>query len=682
MRDTTLLAVCTFSLALACGGRGSGFDDGGGGGDGGGVDGDLGDGSCSFCGIDSGKNDGGGPQTTCSPDLHDILDLQGNVVQTCPPDQGCSPGGCVPACQAAAAAHGSIGCDFMVATPSFFAGLQPTYSSPCFAIFIANNWSKDTVLGVDRSGTSYDPTKFGRISATGVAPASWGAVANTGVPQGKVAVLFMDDNPSYNYPCPVTPASTTTTGLVGTGRGQAWHITTSFPVSAYDILPFGGASSFLPGATLLYPTSAWGINYIAALPKLGSGSNAGSQGPHWGQIVAYQSGTTVDIVPTVALPSGTGVSAAPANMKTTYTLNAGEFVQWEPGFNYPGRRDRADGHVGLDHLVEQPDRVQRRQRLPVPRLGDVDERWLRLRPRADRADPGARLDLRHRSVRAARADTPRTRSRCCTASPAWSTARRSRTTRRRPACRRRSTWARWSTSRAKAEFVVKSQDAQHPFHVAIMMSGCSGTSDIGDEDYGQMVPPAQFLSSYVFYSDVTYQTTNFTVVRNKTSSGLPRREHRLRRQRHRLEARRQRPTRTSTRGSTSSRAAPRSTTTARTARTPRRARARSASPCGAKTARIVRLPRRRQPLDHQHGRGPARTALRECGMWNVEPGTRNGRGCALAFHIPIPRFAFHISSHSVDASPTGGGLRSTCAGGSPYSRWILRTSASTRTCSW
>jgi hypothetical protein len=54
-----------------------------------------------------------------------------------------------------------------------------------------------------------------------------------------------------------------------------------------------------------------------------------------------------------------------------------------------------------------------------------------------------------------------------------------------------------------------------------MMSGCTGTtSNLGDEDYGQMVPPAQFLSSYVFYSDVTYKTTNFTVVRNKTASGF------------------------------------------------------------------------------------------------------------------------------------------------------------------
>jgi hypothetical protein len=70
------------------------------------------------------------------------------------------------------------------------------------------------------------------------------------------------------------------------------------------------------------------------------------------------------------------------------------------------------------------------------------------------------------------------------------------------------------------EFMVSSQDAQHPFHVAIMMPGCDGANGIGDEDYGQMVPPAQFLPSYVFYSDTSYSTTNFTVVRNKTNQGF------------------------------------------------------------------------------------------------------------------------------------------------------------------
>ncbi len=515
-----LLALC-MGFLVACGGHGSGFgDDGGTGADGGTVDGSIADSSCAFCGIDGGGSDGGGPQTTCSPDLHDILDLQGNVVSTCPPDQGCSTSGCVPACQAAAAAHGSLGCDFMVATPAFFAGLQPTYSSPCFAIFVANNWGKDTVITVNRNGSTYDATKFGRISATGVAPASWAAVPTTGVPQAKVAVLFMDDNPSYSYACPVTPALQTATGLVGTGRGQAWHITTSYPVSAYDILPFGGASSYLPGATLLYPTSAWGTNYIAALPKLGSGSNASDVGPHWGQIVAFQNGTTVDVVPTVALPSGSGVTAAPMNVKTTYTLNAGEFVQWQPGYNYPGGEtspmdmsgsiisssnpiafNGGNGYLCLGSATSPSGGCDsdHEQIAPIQALGSTYAVVpFEPRPPFTAQNPESVL---YRFTGTVDGTT-------LTYDPPVAGA---------PATLKLGQVVDFETTKV---FVVKSQDAQHPFHVALMMSGCTGTNDLGDEDYGQMVPPAQFLSSYVFYSDVTYQTTNFTVVRNKTTQGF------------------------------------------------------------------------------------------------------------------------------------------------------------------
>ncbi len=518
-----LLVVCTFSIStilLACGGHNnSGFDDDGT--DGGtNVDGSLGpDGGCAFCGLDSGKGDGG-PTTTCSPDLHDILDLQGNIVQTCPPDQGCSSGGCVPACQAAAAAHGSIGCDFMVATPAFFAGEQPSYSSPCFAIFIANNWSESTVITVDRNGTSYDPTNFGRISATGTAPASWGAVASTGVPQGKVAVLFMDDNPSDNYACPVTAASSTGTGFISSGRGQAWHITTSYPISAYDILPFGGASSFLPGATLLYPTSAWGLNYVAALPKLGSGSNDSSIGPHWGQIVAFQNGTSVDIVPTANLPAGTNVIAAPQNVKTTYTLNAGEFVQWMPGYNYPGGEtapmdmsgsiissnnpiafNSGNGYLCLGSLTSSGGGCDsdHEQIAPVQALGSTYA-IVPYEPRAP-FTPTNPESVLYRFTGVVNGTT-------LTYDPPQTGL---------PTSLALGQVVDFESTKI---FTVSSQDAQHPFSVAIMMTGCTGTDNIGDEDYGQMVPPAQYLSSYVFYSDVTYQTTNFTVVRNKTPQGF------------------------------------------------------------------------------------------------------------------------------------------------------------------
>ena len=76
---------------------------------------------------------------------------------------------------------------------------------------------------------------------------------------------------------------------------------------------------------------------------------------------------------------------------------------------------------------------------------------------------------------------------------------------------------------ATGSFVVKAQDNNHPFFVAQIMSGCSVTSGsrapggcLGDEEYVNVLAPAQFLTKYVFFSDPTYPTTNLVLTRVKT----------------------------------------------------------------------------------------------------------------------------------------------------------------------
>ena len=335
---TSLVGVVPFVVlfALGCGPRQSGFDDGGGV-DASADDSGLIDTGCAFCGVDSGKQEAG--QYACSGDLRNIIDGQGNVVQTCPDDQGCAGGGCVPACQAAGASKGSVGCDYVVPTPSFYAGIAP----PCWAIFVANNWVKDVQITVARAGKTYNVTQFGRIAKAGSQAGSWSAVPSTGLPPGQVAVLFMEEDPNSVNGGPlacskasfigVTPAVSQQygTALTGsgstptlTGIGQAWHLTTDLPVTMYDILPYGGASSYLPSAELLFPTSAWGTNYLGIVPQRGNSS------PQWGQLVAMQDNTQITVFPNVSLPSGNiggNVAAAPANTATNYTLNAGQYIQ-------------------------------------------------------------------------------------------------------------------------------------------------------------------------------------------------------------------------------------------------------------------------------------------------------------------------------------------------------------------
>jgi hypothetical protein len=75
----------------------------------------------------------------------------------------------------------------------------------------------------------------------------------------------------------------------------------------------------------------------------------------------------------------------------------------------------------------------------------------------------------------------------------------------------------------------------HPFFVGQYMAGCQVTSGsrpgavlsppaaevcLGDEEYIDILPPAQWLTSYVFYTDPTYTTTNLVVTRKAGASGF------------------------------------------------------------------------------------------------------------------------------------------------------------------
>jgi hypothetical protein len=73
-------------------------------------------------------------------------------------------------------------------------------------------------------------------------------------------------------------------------------------------------------------------------------------------------------------------------------------------------------------------------------------------------------------------------------------------------------------------FVVRSQDSSHPFAMFTYMSGGGGGGDNddpsmdpgeGDADFVRLVPPAQYLTHYVFFTDPTYPFTTLTVVRAK-----------------------------------------------------------------------------------------------------------------------------------------------------------------------
>lgn len=365
-------------------------------------------------------------------------------------------------------------------------------------------------MTVEYGAQTFDVSQFGRIPDGSPNVAAWQPVPSTGIPPGQVGVLFLSDDPSslnagQSLTCPVPPAIRQSggTAVVQNAAGSAWRISASTPVSAYDILPFGGALSFLPSAELVMPTTSWGTNYIAVTPLR-------SSGPPWGQLVAAEDNTSVTILPNVSLPAAGPAPAAPANQPTTFTLAAGQYVQWRllGGQDMSGTVIQADkpvaftggdayicysssttGQGGCDsaHQMIPPiqalgseyvgppyaNRGATSEAIPYRIVGAVDGTVLTYDPPV----PGAPATLSASQVVMFEAIGP---------------------------------------------FTVRSQDDDHPFYMGQLMTGCTGSWNNtwgcgGDEEYVNVLPPAQFLKKYVFFTDPSYPTTNLVVTRVKAA---------------------------------------------------------------------------------------------------------------------------------------------------------------------
>src|SRR5205823_5767416 len=86
---------------------------------------------------------GGSSTNGCSGDLRDVLDPSGNVIKTCPPDQGCLDGACVAACDAANGSHSTLGCSYYAVEyplPAGDASDPNGFRGPCFAAVVVNQW--------------------------------------------------------------------------------------------------------------------------------------------------------------------------------------------------------------------------------------------------------------------------------------------------------------------------------------------------------------------------------------------------------------------------------------------------------------------------------------------------------------------------------------------------------------
>lgn len=514
----TFAAACS-ATTRPYGNAGAGGDGGdtasssgqGGGGDGGG-----------FIGVG-----GGTPVGNCSADLQNVVDANGNVIVKCPPDQGCSGGVCVPACQAAAASKGSIGCEFWAPDPPFYRnGEGSTYDGTCYAVFLANTWGRPANITVSLAGQTFDVTQFGRIPK-GIDPnTTYDPIPATGLPPNEVAVLFLSHLPSAVHDlgtpltCPVTPAVVKDAAVFGSGTGNAFRVISDTPVTTYDILPYGGAKSYLPSASLLFPSTSWGTNYVAAAP------HAEGFGKLWTLLVGTVDGTQVTIAPSQTLPGGGSLPSAPAGQATTVTVNAGEILQWigadptgtvfgatNPIGLFSGSTELAvstatsPGGGGHDSAHQQ-----------IPHVNALGSEYV-----------GASVVTRTKSL-APENVLYRVVGVVDGTSLTWDPAPPAGA----PVSLERGQVAEFDTTDF---FTVRSQDDSHPFAMTQYLPGAPiGQSrpgcgpippfpglnecSLGDEDWVNLVAPKQFLQRYVFFTDPTYATTNLVITRVRGANGF------------------------------------------------------------------------------------------------------------------------------------------------------------------
>ncbi len=460
----------------------------------------------------AGKGGDAGPcePYRCSTDHKRIEDCDGVIVDSCGFDELCANAECLPACEASEILRTSVGCEYY---PVQMAAADWTEANwGCFAVFIANTWGEAAHIEVDRKGTALDPGKFAYLpsgSGDSITYEPYDPVK--GLAPNKVAILFLAGPPTPNpnkvsVECPfgVTPAviDDGTVQISGTGVGNAFHITSDRPVVAYQMLPYGGGSAAVTGASLLLPTSVWDTNYVAVDAYGKSGGSFPLTRPSL-NLIAKEDGTQVTLLPRVAVEGGKEIPEGEANKVLTFSLNKGQYAQITQSEELTGSPIQSNKPIGLmagHECMFVPDDVQfcdhAEQQIPPVKAMANEYVAVPYRPRA-----GGSEQVPWRIVSGVDGTQ-------LTFDP--------------PTVHADQTLAGGEVLNLTASepFVVKSQDESHPFLIMAYMTGAKKASDYGDPDFVRMVPPRQYLTHYVFFTDPSYPETNLVLVRNKGDKGF------------------------------------------------------------------------------------------------------------------------------------------------------------------
>ncbi|AKV00306.1 hypothetical protein AKJ09_06969 [Labilithrix luteola] len=463
--------------------------------------------------------------TACSRDLRSVLDCTGNVIETCQENQACGEGKCIDPCSAAAVNAGSVGCSFAIPGSN---GDMASRGS-CFAFFVANNWTSPATLhlefdGKDRplDGAVWVPSiQDGKVIHTkldGPLPAGGGAVIFFSHEEGTAAAVGSMAHTS----CPdgVTPILDKDPVVHETGIGQAAFVSSDVPVSMYSLYPYGGAKTAFPSATLLFPTTSFGDKYILTSSwggksdLFGRGVLAGANpslsqfGRPTLQVLAIDDDTSIDIRPKVDILGGPGVAASPKNTLVSYHLKRGDVLQITQENELVGSVMESNKKVGLfggSTAMYIPSDVafadqENEQIPPVSAWG---------REYAVALAPNRAMLMSNGSEKERDPSVIRLVGGADGVQLVYDPSRPDGAPTTLAAGER-------ATFFADQPFVVRSQDSNHPFFVAAYMTGALASSyEIGDPEMVLVIPTDQWLDTYGFFSDSTYDSSSVVVTRRK-----------------------------------------------------------------------------------------------------------------------------------------------------------------------
>ncbi|HWO18707.1 MAG TPA: IgGFc-binding protein [Kofleriaceae bacterium] len=426
----------------------------------------------------------------CSEDLRQVLDCEGQVVETCGGTDACDARSnvCTNACTAAEADRRSIGCDYYAVHMDTF---QPKY---CFAVFVANTWNAPAKLSVTYNDSTLPIESFARLPVGSGPSLTYAAYsAADGIPPGEVAVLFLGGESGPAPRCPA-PTAVPTANKIGTTLASAFHITSDVPVVAYQINPFGGGSAGVTASSLLLPSSAWDTKYVAVnVSPTAMGMGGGNPSLN---IIAREDGTIATITPVASIVGGGGIPPAVPGQELQLPLRKGQHAQITQPAELTGSVISSNKPIGFmagQTCMTMPTGTSfcdhGEQMLPPTRALGHSYAGVMYRPRV--VNESSTFWRLVGTVD----DTLLT----------WSTDVGGPTTLRK---------GQSVTFETGKPFFVSSQDKDHPFMLFAYMTGSAYVADgYGDPDFVLMVPPQQYLKQYVFFTDPTYPETNLVLVR-------------------------------------------------------------------------------------------------------------------------------------------------------------------------